>query len=247
MPPLWRESRFALKPRGCCAARSGTARASSRRRPAGAARAGIPGRRRLARDDDQVATRQRLLDEPGRDPRQRRLLAGGLRPAREAAGDAGGPHGREGRDRRPEPRRRARARGRRPPPRPRVRDRDAGRADRLDAQGAPARAAAGRRRRSAGHRPRARPDVAELPARGVLRELPRRPAGAVPIRRPLRVGVLTLGRDRRLARLPGPRRRSAVRGRGLALRHGGQRAGLPLLGTTLARFFAGDDPLPLAA
>ena len=49
---------------------------------------------------------------------------------------------------------------------------------------------------------------------------------AFPAERPLRVGLLALGRDRRLARLPGPGRRPARRGPRLALRHGASASGV---------------------
>ncbi len=55
------------------------------RRPAGAADPGLHGRRRLARDDDPLAARQRLPHAAGRDPHERRLLGGGVRAAGEAA------------------------------------------------------------------------------------------------------------------------------------------------------------------
>ena len=178
---------------------------------AGAAGSRLHGGRRDAGDDVQVAARQRLLDPAGRDPRQRRLLAGGLllleeRPRgarRRAPADRvaiigqsrGGVLARAVAVRRP--------------------DLvsgivDARRANRLDAQGPPARAAPGRPRRRARHRPRPGLFSMQLPARPVLRAVPRRSAGPFPDDVALRVRVLALGRNRRLARVPGPGGRRAT-------------------------------------
>ena len=68
----------------------------------------------------------------------------------------------------------------------------------------------------------------ELPARRVLRGLPRRDRGPVPARTSASSrSTRKHRRHRRLARLPRPRGRRARRGPRLALRHGRQRPGLP--------------------
>ena len=228
IPPLWRESRFGLE------------LAELRRSPVFRGH-GVPGGDGRAvmlipgflagdgslGDDDALAARRRLPHAPRRDPRQRRLLRGGLRAA-------GGPPGGlrrgsrpEGRDRRPEPRRRVRPRARRPPARPRRGHRHARLPDGLPAEHPPARARAGRRRVGARQRQGPRPVQLALPARELLRGLPRRARRATfPAERRLRRHVLAHGRHRRLALLPG-RVGPAGRGRRLALRHVRQRAGLP--------------------
>ena len=164
-------ARVARRPGGCAAAAEPDLARRGRgagRGPAGAPGARLHGRRRHARDDDQVAAGPRLPHAACRHPSQRRMLGGGLRAPRGASGGARRPHRSAGRDHRPEPRRRARPGGRGAAPRPRVRDRDAGRAVGVDAPDPSARPAAGRRARRARHRPRSGPVLHELPARAVL-------------------------------------------------------------------------------
>ena len=128
-------------------------RAAAGRAPPGAADPGLHGRRRLARDDGELAAAGRLLHPPHRHPRQPRLLGGGLPPPRGAARAHGRAPRRARRGHRPEPRRGLRPRARRPAAGARLGDRDARLADPGDARGAPARARADRPRQRARHRP----------------------------------------------------------------------------------------------
>ena len=224
VPPLWRESRVGLE--AAQLLRSPVWRGAGVAPGEGRPVLLVPG---FMAGDGSLATMtkwlrvQRLPDAAGRHPRQRRLLGGGLRAARGAPGGARRPHRPAGRDHRPEPRRRARPRGRRAAARPGVRDRDARRAVGVDAPRPPARAAPGRRARRARHRPRPRPVLHELPARAVLREFRADLAAPFPADVRYTARLLAHGRDRRLARLPGPGSRRARRDPRLALRHGGQR------------------------
>ena len=98
--------------------------------------------------------------------------------------------------------------------------------DRLAAAHAPARARARSGGRRARLRPRARAVQPDVPARRLLRGLPRRARGAVPGRRPLTCALLAHRRHRRLARLLRSQATEWSRS-ALALRHGGQRGRLP--------------------
>ena len=170
IPPMWRESRIGLE--AAALRRSPVLprpRAAAGRAPPGAADPGLHGRRRLARDDGELAAAGRLLHPPHRHPRQPRLLGGGLPPPRGAARAHGRAPRRARRGHRPEPRRGLRPRARRPAAGARLGDRDARLADPGDARGPPARARADRPRQRARHRPPPRDVPRQLPARQVLR------------------------------------------------------------------------------
>ena len=198
--------RCSRRPRSA-AARSGAARGV----PDGEGRAGaadprVPGRRRLAGDDDPLAARERLPHAPRRHPRQRRLLGGGLLRLEARLEGFAEAHRRARRDHRPEPRRRLRPRARRPPARPRRRASSRSArptVSQLSVHPLVLAQVGARRRARHGRVPGMfRP---ALPARRMLRELPRR---RWPAPFPAEVGYIALysrsRRRRRLARVPGP-------------------------------------------
>ena len=130
----------------------------------------------VARHDDELAAAGGLPHAPHGHPRQRRLLRGGLRAARGAAGALGRAPRRARRSIIGQSRGGVFAQGARRARRPDLveRHRHARLADRLPARRPPARARPGRARRRARHRARAGHVPRELPARRVLRALPRR-------------------------------------------------------------------------
>ena len=193
-------------------ARPGSARRRPARRPrtARAADPRLPGRGRVARADVRLAAPGGLPPLPGRHPRQRRLR----RRRRRAAGAAARARGRRAgsaRDRdRPEPWRQLRQGAGCPPARPGLRARHARLAARGAAGGPPARAAARRGREPPRLAGGAGAVQALLPPGRVLRLVLGGPGRAVPRGRRVRVDLLAQRRDRRLARLPRPRRRQLV-------------------------------------
>src|SRR5918999_1589159 len=200
-------------------------RRGRRSRPAGAPDPGLPGGRRLARGDGQLAGTLRLSAEQGGHDRERGLLERGACPARAETRAAGRPAGASRRGGRPEPRWQPGKGARAPQARARVRNRHARLAAARPVGGPSARSPPARGGEHAWLDRRSAALQAIVPRRRLLRLVLGGPGGAASTGSRLRLGLLPHRRHRRLAGVPGPGRR-ARGGPGIAHRHGAQPVGV---------------------